>query len=58
MATSFSDGGNRSTWREPPTLGMQIYNSIFGADYIDNNIPMFEINGDGITKNRKMSAQS
>ena len=26
MATSFSDGGNRSTWREPPTLGMQLVN--------------------------------
>ena len=28
MATSFSGGGNRSTWREPPTMGMQLVNFI------------------------------
>jgi hypothetical protein len=28
MATSFSGGGSRSTWREPPTLGKQLVNFI------------------------------
>ena len=28
MAISFSDGRSRSTWREPPTMGMQLVNFI------------------------------
>jgi hypothetical protein len=28
MATSFSGGGSRSTWREPPTLGKQLVSFI------------------------------
>jgi hypothetical protein len=28
MATSFSGGGSRSTWREPPTMGKQLVNFI------------------------------
>jgi hypothetical protein len=28
MATSFSGGGSRSTWREPPTMGKQLENFI------------------------------
>jgi hypothetical protein len=28
MATSFSGGRSRSTWREPPTMGMQLVNFI------------------------------
>jgi hypothetical protein len=28
MATSFSDGGSRSTRREPPTMGKQLVNFI------------------------------
>jgi len=26
MATCFSGGGSRSTWREPPTMGKQLVN--------------------------------
>jgi hypothetical protein len=28
MATSFSGGGSRGIWREPPTLGKQLVNVI------------------------------
>ena len=28
MVTSFSGGGSRSTWREPPTMGKQLVNII------------------------------
>jgi hypothetical protein len=33
MATSFSGGRSRSTWREPPTMGKQLVNFItFGCE--------------------------
>jgi len=28
IATSFSVGGSRSTWRDPPTMGKQLVNFI------------------------------
>jgi hypothetical protein len=52
MATSLSGGGKRvhgenhrpwaCNWKTL-SLAALIYNYIFGADYIDNNIPIFEI---------------
>jgi hypothetical protein len=28
MGTSFSGGGSRNTWKEPPTMGKQLVNFI------------------------------
>jgi hypothetical protein len=39
MATSFSGGGSRSTWREPPILGKQLVNFIT----FESSAPFFVI---------------
>ena len=45
MATSFSGGGNRSTRREPPTMGKQLVNFITCG--CESSAPFFVIYKDG-----------
>jgi len=45
MATSFSGGGNRSTRREPPTMGKQLVNFITCG--CESSVPFFIIHNAG-----------
>jgi hypothetical protein len=52
MATSFGGGGNRSTRREPPTMGKQLVNFITWREYLLKKIQYTDVI-DAITEIKK-----